>query len=40
MFPPEVWEKSIIPPWKLRLLRAVFPRRQVVRLRGRTYLIR
>jgi len=38
--PREAWEKAVIPPWKLRLLRLAFPRRQAVRLRGRTYLIR
>jgi len=38
--PEEVWDKAVIPPWKLRLLRIVFPRRKVVILRGHTYLIR
>lgn len=36
----QVWDKAVIPRWKLMLLRLAFPRRQVVILRGRTYLIR
>jgi hypothetical protein len=40
LVPQEAWEKAVIPPWKLRLLRLAFPRRQAVILRGKTYLIR
>lgn len=40
MIPQEAWDKATIPPWKLRLLRLAFPRRQAVKLRGRIYLIR
>lgn len=36
----EEWDKATILAWKLRLLRLAFPRREVVRFRGRTFLIR
>lgn len=36
----KVWEQAVIPPWKLAVLRVAFPRRKVVQLRGKTYLIR
>jgi len=38
--PEEDWQKAVIPAWKLRLLRVLFPRRRAVVIRGRMYLIR
>lgn len=40
MIPEEVWEAAVTPRWKIKWLRIRHPRAQVVRKRGRLYVIR
>lgn len=36
----DVWKEATLPRWKATLLKAIFPRRWFVRLRGKMYVFR